>query len=878
MARFSIISKDGQSVRFEGKPRYIGSYLKPSYIEFSEIASPTPIEWEVGDYVDYPRTGLRYKLYSIPQASKNAKKGSHGRAFTYSNVQLHAATKELEIALFRDLVDNDNNIHFSTSPDVATFEDVYGIARRIQACMNDLYPNRWVIRVADFDSVADAEILEKISEAKDFALSGGTCLDALSKIYELWQDIGWVHSYEDGKDVITIGYANKRISENTTDSFVYGKGNGLTAIKKNQTNKDEFATRLYVYGSERNLPSRYYNSLNIRNAESVDIRNLMLPVSSWGKTNGLPDARLAYLENASAVSKYGIIPKTHYFDSDDAGADIYPSIERITIGQVRSILDSLGETKYIPSSEYSANERVDEIKESIYIPSDNGELKRGGNEYQISQNIALDLSSVTKNIPKVAGRFEILTNHIIYQSIVDADFHYGEVVFEPLLECSIPDAGFTSVSAKVTLGDVVSSEDDPHLSNKSMTIAAVLDQSTNTWSFAFEKIKVKYDKAVYDGGFPVNVFVSITVEKVATTNSQEISIRFSEGTAFLGIKEILEKTFTLSLKQLGFDISERASLGEGKSISMRSGMCEGRTFVISECAYNQWNDSWLLTLKRQQDDTLGMLFPNKDFKIEQGDRFVLLDIAMPELYVHAAMDRLLAEGEKLLARASKIQSHYEPAVDAKVMIESGRTLREGMFMQIEDEDVVDNKIDYILIDTLSIYEDESAIPTYKVTLKERRKVSYKGTPSATSSTSTRSVEESTEVDIDLSNYVTQEQFKDLEQIKDYFYKSDDGQTIMTKYNLVSEKEVASKGLSQGGGDGDEGEEESGTTTGTYQMYKHVQSEASDTWRILHGLHKYPNVKIVDSMKQLCYGDVIYESEDIVEVKFGAAESGVAYLD
>ena len=209
MARFSIISKDGQSVRFEGKPRYIGSYLKPSYIEFSEIASPTPIEWEVGDYIDYPRTGLRYKLYSIPQASKNARKGSHGRAFTYSNVQLHAATKELEIALFRDLVDSDNNIHFSTSPDVATFEDVYGIARRIQACMNDLYPNRWEIRVADFDSVADAEIIEKIGEAKDFALSGGTCLDALSKIYELWQDIGWIHSYENGKDVITIGYANK---------------------------------------------------------------------------------------------------------------------------------------------------------------------------------------------------------------------------------------------------------------------------------------------------------------------------------------------------------------------------------------------------------------------------------------------------------------------------------------------------------------------------------------------------------------------------------------------------------------------------------------------------------------------------------------------
>ena len=118
----------------------------------------------------------------------------------------------------------------------------------------------------------------------------------------------------------------------------------------------------------------------------------------------------------------------------------------------------------------------------------------------------------------------------------------------------------------------------------------------------------------------------------------------------------------------------------------------------------------------------------------------------------------------------------------------------------------------------------------------------------------------------------------LAKFSDMFYKTEDGKSIGTKYNFYSEKALSMKGLASGGGSEEEGEGESGTTTGTYQMYKHVQSIPSDTWRILHGLHKYPNVKIVDSMKQLCYGDVIYESEDIVEVKFGAAESGVAYLD
>ena len=114
-------------------------------------------------------------------------------------------------------------------------------------------------------------------------------------------------------------------------------------------------------------------------------------------------------------------------------------------------------------------------------------------------------------------------------------------------------------------------------------------------------------------------------------------------------------------------------------------------------------------------------------------------------------------------------------------------------------------------------------------------------------------------------------------LKDYFYKIDEN-TIATKYNLVSEKQVASKGLAQSGGNDGEDENQSGTTTGTYQMYKHVQSEAKTEWRILHGLGKYPNVKVVDSYGELCYGDVFYESEDVVVVKFGGAFGGVAYLD
>ena len=786
MARFSIISKDGNKIRYEGKPRYIGTYLKPSYLEFSEIASSTPIDWQVGDYIDYPRTGMRYRLYSIPQASKNARKGSHGRAFTYSNVQLHAATKELEIALFKDLVSADNNIHFSTSPDVATFEDVYGIARRIQACMDDLYPNRWVIEVADFNAVEDAEMLENITTAKDFALSGGTCLDALTKIYELWQEVGWIHTYDSasGKDVITIGYANKRIGANTTEAYIYGKGNGLTAIKKTQANKDEFATRLYIYGSDRNLPSRYYNGKYILNAESVDIRNLMIPIGQWKTTGGVPDARKAYLENAEAVAKYGVIPKTHYFDSDDAGADIYPTIEGITIGQVRRL-----QADYKPSTSIYPNdgERIDEVKSSVN-PSDDGVIRPLGKAYKYyrieniesqSEDITLEESTTFKD------------TKILLLTDLDGEGKVDMTVI-PDIKVTLEDAGFTEVNVTFELTD---SPTKMKTVSKLSSVVAKKNEVTGEWEFKAPRMSVDYDFAS-NGSIPVCYIMTIDATLEKAKKGEIITLSISEGEIEVGANALLDKEFTITLKQIGFNIEERASIGSGKTISMKSGDNEGRNFIIKECRYNASSDSWVLTCKRQQDNNLGMLFPNKDYQIMENDRFVLLDIAMPELYLSAAMERLFVEGQKLLSKVSRIQNNYEPSIDAVVMAESGRTIREGMFMQISDEDIMDGTTEYILIDTINIYEDEAAIPTYKVTLKEKKKVSYKGTPSATTTSNTNPVEEKT--DVDLSGYVTKEQFAAVEMLKDLFYKHDN-ETYGTKYNLFSEGEMSANGLNLGGG-------------------------------------------------------------------------------
>ena len=117
--------------------------MKPGMLEFREVASPTTIDWVVGDYVVYSRMGNRvYRLYSVPQLKKQARSTEYGGAFIYQNVQFFDDSKQLEICPFRDLVQGDNRIHFSTQPSISTFEGVDGLARRFQAGRQQIHRHR----------------------------------------------------------------------------------------------------------------------------------------------------------------------------------------------------------------------------------------------------------------------------------------------------------------------------------------------------------------------------------------------------------------------------------------------------------------------------------------------------------------------------------------------------------------------------------------------------------------------------------------------------------------------------------------------------------------------------------------------------------------
>lgn len=178
--------------------------------------------------------------------------------------------------------------------------------------------------------------------------------------------------------------------------------------------------------------------------------------------------------------------------------------------------------------------------------------------------------------------------------------------------------------------------------------------------------------------------------------------------------------FLITLKDICFDINKYLT-GESATISMKSGMCGGRDFEITKCVKS--GNKYVLTCNRVYDDGLKLYFPYKSYNIKAGDKFVLLNIDMPEVYISAAAQRLLKAGKEYLAKNDYVRYTYEVKIDEIYMARHPQfysILKEGDLMLFTEPDFhIDGSI---IIDSLRITEGEGVIPTYEVTLADDKQV------------------------------------------------------------------------------------------------------------------------------------------------------------
>lgn len=180
-----------------------------------------------------------------------------------------------------------------------------------------------------------------------------------------------------------------------------------------------------------------------------------------------------------------------------------------------------------------------------------------------------------------------------------------------------------------------------------------------------------------------------------------------------------QPTFTVQLYDLGFDLNESLTTDEAQ-LSMKSGALQGYAFAITKIVKAS-DGSYTLTLGRntlEEADTDNFTVPNKDWNMKAGDKFVLLNILMPQEYIRAAENRLLERAKEYIAKYSSTNYSYNIGVDEIFMARNANfynEIMEGKRLTVNDPEMgIDHE--NVIIQSLSIKEGEGLIPTFEVTL------------------------------------------------------------------------------------------------------------------------------------------------------------------
>lgn len=132
-----------------------------------------------------------------------------------------------------------------------------------------------------------------------------------------------------------------------------------------------------------------------------------------------------------------------------------------------------------------------------------------------------------------------------------------------------------------------------------------------------------------------------------------------------------ETPFHVIVKDLGFDITASFYDGDEHVMAMKSGNCVARQFTIGESIEKVEVDHngkkvkgyKIYLTNREIDDTLNTFYPSTKDPIMAGDRYVLLGIEMPDVFVKAAEIRLLKAACQYMRDNCTTKFTYQPYID-----------------------------------------------------------------------------------------------------------------------------------------------------------------------------------------------------------------------
>lgn len=754
--KYEILDKTGKNKRCTVTSlEYNGEFMGESYV-LCKVESEVPIDFQTGDYLEY--RGEKYEINYDPSVLKKCRASYNRDAFTYDSIKLNSASNDLVKCLFLDYVKEDNLIHYSSLPKFSFFaSNVEDLAERIQANLDRLYSGdrKWTVKVSP-------------------GCGGKTDVYVAAEQINVWTALGY--SYSKFKvpfiikgRTITIGAA----SETLNKVFKYGKNNGLYEIESVTEQDADIITRLKVYGSTRNLPNRYYNNLREAYAiveisrieyERIDNThakckifsdNAPEKIGTWSEVriNGevhkvasrqefddnVPSPKeCTFIELSKGKYELLSVPVTYEEHHNGLNYEIKMLWHEAMIGTecevyVEGMLRSTFEVRNSNNRSLCYDKAYAYVRDILLIPAeeipdfnsfmssasytDHGD---GNHEYDLKlyHETSVEYELVESPSPT---RFEILyasETSKIGESFLTGN-HNGSLLPNNMYAPNLMLPDFPSITL------------DPYIDSDNIEKYGIregcvfFDGSNDELEEIFPSIEGMKAEDLRDAGIDVSLAEGDNGNLDELADAEKIQ---DDGAITPG--DIIP-TFTVTLKDVGFDLAQE--IGDDSSISMKSGYCSGREFKIRNCVPTEKNGAkcYLLRCERAEDESNKLYYPYKSYPLQAGDKFVILGIDLPDVYVKAASQRLLRAGKEYLSEVDHMKHTYSPKIDEIAMarqhdeaIQSGGislhdTIKEGMLIRISDEDLFNEEL-HITIDTLTIKEGESLIPSYEITLKEAK--------------------------------------------------------------------------------------------------------------------------------------------------------------
>ena len=712
MSTWNIYHKDGskltdvngEQITVHGL-EYSDSWMGECFVTIN-FKHEVPINFQIGDYIVY--RGERFELNYEPGKDKQARPDTYGEGFIYDSVKFNALQDELARAEFLDVVLNDNELHYTSLPKFPFFvQTLDDLLDRIQANLDEqIGAGLWKIYSRNKDRSVQRGALESewlsvygektddnVIESMSITVDSKKCWDALALVNEKW-DVNFIVR---GRNIYvgTTGIEAGHI-------FSYGLGKGLYEIVQNADSDQSVITRLRAYGSEKNLPSHYYADLGIKY-----VANITKVIGA--STNVELDLDVDYIETYFKNKRTYVISGQTQEQSNGWVLQVTFDFQTTITGYVTQS-GSSGKCRFyselkggqVDSGDEESKEKLDAFIAQVNAGNTKMYITSGLNKKVVPSS----MKEYAKNLPNnmsinrlMLPGFPHVSLSDFYDSLTEQEKKYVNPTGKPhkfstdpyrpyIDSLNIEEIGLRSASQFFDTDDKTNGVIEIYPTIEEMEIGGVRVDEID------EGVAPDDDGRYDDDPGPNNVDIFLS-------------------------------------KAIDFDIKDLAD--NDFSISMKDGMCGGRTFKVASST--KVDGRWRLTIERVKDDAIELWFPYKGYPIKSGDHFVLTGITLPDSYVKAASLKLLKYTIALLDKNDYTRYVYQPKVDELFMArqhdkaqadETGTikslhdTLKAGDLMNFNDTDL--NIEGIISIDQLTIKEEDGKIPTYDITLRENKEV------------------------------------------------------------------------------------------------------------------------------------------------------------